>query len=672
MTSRLWLAASVVLALWAFPPAAAAWYGDGAQIVSADFGRLEQGDDASQFAAVAAGGRYVAIQTRARNFFADDDPDPAGQVRVGGIFRFDRDTRSLELVADGDFRDEATGDLLVRGAQSPSISADGRFVAFSTGQQLVPADVNGNVDVYVRDMSLPIRAPAAFELVSARDGGDVAASYAPRDPDLPGRNPGAEVSRGTAISADGSRVVFRTLELASDLPAAGGLDTPGFQIFVRDRSAHTTTLVTRASGSSVPAGGAVGPAAISGDGTTVVWTGQNAPAQTRFVNGENPDPSFYYYLWQRIADGPSAPARRITGAADPDDPGCPPSASAVFDQTSTGPCYGPLTGPELAASNFNLAAAISADGRTLAFLTSAGPRPDPNTQPGLDLYVTRMDPGLTRKAATTELTREGAIGDAEASSPIESVAISADGRWLALTSSRTRFVLPALSQLGSPRLAAAVRELYAVSLDARTVERVTRSIADGDIDGSVANEPTLSGDGAQIAFTAFASNLFFGDANEKADAFVADRQAAAGGPGPPPTSGGAGSDDRTEDLGGDELPLPTSVRQLRGGALELRVRVPAAGTLTAVARGKVARSRRGTPATYVLARANAFSPRAGRVTVRLTVVRRYRGQLRAKHQLPTRVGLTFFPSRGGRRVTHSLRTSFRAKAPKRARRASFP
>ena len=41
----------------------------------------------------------------------------------------------------------------MRGARNPSISADGRFVAFSTGQQLVPADVNGNIDVYVRDLS---------------------------------------------------------------------------------------------------------------------------------------------------------------------------------------------------------------------------------------------------------------------------------------------------------------------------------------------------------------------------------------------------------------------------------------------------------------------------------------------------------------------------------------
>ena len=55
----------------------------GAQLVSADYERLEQGDDSTVFAAISADGRYVAFQTRARNFFADDDPDPPGQYRAG-------------------------------------------------------------------------------------------------------------------------------------------------------------------------------------------------------------------------------------------------------------------------------------------------------------------------------------------------------------------------------------------------------------------------------------------------------------------------------------------------------------------------------------------------------------------------------------------------------------
>ena len=145
--------------------------------------RLEQGDDTTTFAsAVCADGRYVAVQTRARNLFADDDPDPAGQYRVGGIFRFDLETQGLELVADGDFFDEETNVLLRQGAREPSMSADGRFVAFSTAQQLAPADTNGSIDVYVRDMSVRRSGPRArSSSISARDGGDAPAEYtAPR------------------------------------------------------------------------------------------------------------------------------------------------------------------------------------------------------------------------------------------------------------------------------------------------------------------------------------------------------------------------------------------------------------------------------------------------------------------------------------------------------------
>ena len=71
---------------------------------------------------------------RARNFFGDDDPDPAGMYRAGGIFRFDLTTKALEKVADGSLFDEATNAFKRRGAASPSISADGRYVAFATAR----------------------------------------------------------------------------------------------------------------------------------------------------------------------------------------------------------------------------------------------------------------------------------------------------------------------------------------------------------------------------------------------------------------------------------------------------------------------------------------------------------------------------------------------------------
>ena len=62
-----------------------------------------------------------------------------------------------------------------------------------------------------------------------------------------------------------------------------------------------------------------------------------------------------------------------------------------------------------------------------------------------------MRPGLSRKASTVELTRDTVGGDPTTSPPIDSVAMSADGRYLAITTVRTKFALPALQLLGEPR-----------------------------------------------------------------------------------------------------------------------------------------------------------------------------------------------------------------------------
>ena len=658
------LAIGAVVVALAVPAPALAFYTDGAQIVSADFGRLEQGDDGSLFAAVSGNGRYVAFQTRARNFFADDDPDPPGRFRAGGIFRFDLETRALTLVADGDVRDEDSTDLVMRGAQNPSVSSDGRFVAFSTAQQLVPADTNGRVDIYVRDMVVPPRAPAgaAYDLVSARDGGDMPATYAPRPSPAPGLDPGSDVTRGAAISADGSRVVFRVTEPASDLPARPTTDTPPNQVFLRDRSANTTTLVTREAPGGAPAGGALGPAGISADGSTVVWTGMNAPAQTRFIDGENTDPGAFYYLWRRVADGPGAPTRRITGIADPDDPACPAGATVAFDQTSTGPCFGPLAEQESIRANISgLLPALSGDGRRVAFLTGTGPRPNASTGPGLDLYLTDMSPGVTRKAGTAELTREGSVGDAATGSPIGGLAMSSDGRFVALTTVRTRFVLPALSFQGSGRTVPGVRELYVVDLASRTIERATRALDGGDIDSDVANGATLSADGARVAFTSLAGNHFFGDANQRADAFVVTRGTQPGET-PPPPPADEGDSRLVEDPDTGEGPsISARARSLSGGRVELLVRVPAAGGLRADARGMAGKPRR----RRTIATQSGRPRKAGRFRIVLRPVKRYRSELKRRKAIQARVAVDYVPARGGRRLRTGVRVTFRQKVPRR-------
>jgi hypothetical protein len=646
--------ATVLLA----PGTASAFYGNGAQIVSADFQRQEQADDATEFAAISADGRYVAIQTSARNFFADGDPDPPGMYRTGGIFRFDLATSSMQKVADGNLFDEETGAFLRRGAASPSISADGRYVAFATAQSLLPVDANDNIDVYVRDMEQGVGEPGAFDLVSARDGGDEPAHYGGPG-QFPGNNPGTEVSPGAAISADGQKVAFRTAA-PSDLPAGVAADIPAGQILVRDRAADTTTLVTakRDAGTGQmteePAGGAFG-AVLSADGTTVAWSGSNAAAQTRLLGGENSEPQFEYYLWRRIADGPSAPTRRVTGLADPDDSACSPGAVTFFDLASTGPCYGPLAEQEaLRASISSTLPSLSADGYKVALLTGSGPRGPDFGGLAQDLFVTDMSPGVTRKAGTIELTRD-VPSDPAARPLISGVTISGDGRYVALVTARTHFTLPVLRFLGAPRAIPNRRDLYVVDMQERTVERATHSTEGGDADGDVLNAVTMSAHGDRIAFVSFAGNLFFGDANQRPDAFVVSRQPDPGSQLPGAGLGAAGESTLESSSGGPQISV--RARSRPGGVVELLVSVPAAGGVRAVARGRAGEP----PRARTLATDDGRARGSKRSTVKLVLspVDRYLGELREQGKLRARARVTYVAARGGRKASASRAVLFR-------------
>ncbi len=132
----------------------------------------------------------------------------------------------------------------------------------------------------------------AYTLVSAKSSGEEPAIYAPRDPPLKGDEPGADVWPNTAISADGRYVVFRTAESMSDLPDQAMVETPtGTAVRTRPASQDDDTHQRREKGEpdeGGPVGGAIGPATISADGSTVAWVSMNSPEQTVFLSGEDP------------------------------------------------------------------------------------------------------------------------------------------------------------------------------------------------------------------------------------------------------------------------------------------------------------------------------------------------------------------------------------------------
>ena len=696
----------LVLCLLVLASSAQAIYGPaagglGADIVSVDRASDEQADAATSDADISANGRYVVFQTRATNFFEDDGEseserkaaEPPGTLREGGIFRYDRDTGQLQIVASGNLvvgEGPEAGKVLVRGAVNPSVSAEGRYVAFATAQKLVPQDTNENVDVYERDMSRPPGEADAFALVSAQNGSDEPPVYDDSSiTPIPGGDPGAQLWPNTAISADGRYVLFRSAEVPSSLPEGASPSTLPGQLFVRDLTAKTTTLVTRKKKGEPeeggPAGGAEGPATLSADGSTVAWVGRDAPEQTTFLAGEDLDETLPYYLWRRWQE-PGVSTRRITGVADPEDPGCPPGSSIKNEATAIGPCYGPLTLPESTSPGISSQdPALSADGYTVAFLAGGAIRPNFLKPDSLDVYVTSMRPGVTRKAGTRALTLavNGARGDGNAS--ITSLAMSSDGSHIAFVSQRNAFVLSEPAPTGSFSTTGQQSELFVINLSANTLERAVVGLEGTEPNGSTANNPTLSENGSALAFVSSVSNFIFGDANNSEDAFAAIFQ-VPGGTAPAPASVNAGS--AGFSLTAVSSPeLGVTVKRAKDGGVTLLVETPGPGKLMAKARGSIPKASSGTakkarassaiaraskakpkkkkkaPPPVLLASASATARSEGTTTLTLHISAKYVKDLRRTGKLKANVTIAFTPPAPAEALSDEVTATFVTASP---------
>ena len=186
--------------------------------------------------AVSGDGRFVAFATRTR-LLTDD------RNRRADIYLRDRVSGKTFLAS------RPSGDHRVSGDSGrPSLSADGHTVAFESAAALDPADGNGSIDVYVRDV-----AADSTTLISRTAGG--VAGDAP--------------SRAPAISADGRRVAYQTA--ATNLSAD---DVDGVaDVLVQDLGVRgAALLVSRTPGATGPGGnGSSGGATISADGRFVAF-----------------------------------------------------------------------------------------------------------------------------------------------------------------------------------------------------------------------------------------------------------------------------------------------------------------------------------------------------------------------------------------------------------------
>jgi Tol biopolymer transport system component len=170
------------------------------------------GNDDSTECSISADGRYVAFQSVASNFVPGDVPYSRD------VFVYDRATLTIERVSVDSNGTPADGQCY-----SPSISGDGRFVAFWTSAgNLVPGDTNGHYDVFVHDRQSGATVRASVSSAGVQGDGD---------------------SRYPSMSADGRYVAFAS-EANNLVPG----DTFLEDIFVRDLRGGTTERMSVTSG----------------------------------------------------------------------------------------------------------------------------------------------------------------------------------------------------------------------------------------------------------------------------------------------------------------------------------------------------------------------------------------------------------------------------------------
>lgn len=167
-----------------------------------------QGNGHSDWPAIGSDGRYVAFRSFASNLVRNDTNGKCD------VFSYDRATKMMVCISRSSPTRTANGE-----SNAPAISADGRYIAFSSdASDLVPDDRNGLRDVFLWD-----RSSGEIRRVSVGIRGEASGA-----------------SRGPSISHDARFVAFRSS--APDLVAGDTNDED--DVFVYNRGTGQTIRVS--------------------------------------------------------------------------------------------------------------------------------------------------------------------------------------------------------------------------------------------------------------------------------------------------------------------------------------------------------------------------------------------------------------------------------------------
>lgn len=201
----------------------------------------QEPDADAEFPAISDDGRYIAFHSACSNLVPGDN-----NARVD-IFVKDRATGQIERVSVATDGSQGNGSSV-----APSISADGRFVAFSShSTNLVQSPVITTWSIFVHDRQTGITSLASVGM---------------------GHTAPDNLSLDSTFSPDGSLLAFTSL--ASNLvPGDTNLSA---DVFVLDRNGGTTSRVSLTSTGSQMNGTAGGRMSFTEDGGIIVFAGNAA------------------------------------------------------------------------------------------------------------------------------------------------------------------------------------------------------------------------------------------------------------------------------------------------------------------------------------------------------------------------------------------------------------
>ncbi|MCU1358338.1 MAG: outer rane adhesin like protein [Acidimicrobiales bacterium] len=352
-------------------------------------------------------------------------------------------------------------------------------VAFtSSASDLVdPAihDSHGLDQVYVRTFTLPT---PSTEMASVDLTGDGTVSGA----------------RDSMISADGIHVVFAS---GGD-SLVNGVAATGSDIFVRNLFSDSTSLISKADGSTQGTSGNGSPA-ISADGNTVAWDGNDTNLSPTTHNGNN-------HIFYR------------SGVTDPQ----------MVDTNYTG-----VLGCNSASNNPGL----SLDGTTVVFESFCSDivPPTVSDDSGTDVFTRRMSmvPFLPDPAPKLVSINDAGTASGNADSFIcpgtdpphcgastnPGVTVSADGSSIAFFSDANDIAKAPNSP--PPFSNGNVFVRYPDALMGGKTVNVTINGAAKNPDGT-SRDPVISADGGSVAFVSLADDLVIPDGNQATDVFESD------------------------------------------------------------------------------------------------------------------------------------------------------